>query len=130
MRISLRFFALAPLVAAFPLASHNVAVARGTDAISPETPETQGNVFVCTNSGFTGTCSVFRGTSGQCIDFTGDFNDGITSVGPDPGQDCFFFTDLGCTGQQLGPVRSPGISNLVANAGFNDQISSFQCFFG
>ncbi|KAJ7873837.1 hypothetical protein B0H14DRAFT_2343924, partial [Mycena olivaceomarginata] len=83
--------------------------------------------FVCTNSGFAGTCSVFRGASGECISFPGDFNDDITSIGPDSGQDCFFLrNDLGCTGQQLGPIRSPGISNLASNAGFNDQISSFQ----
>ncbi|KAJ7914312.1 hypothetical protein B0H13DRAFT_1611741, partial [Mycena leptocephala] len=102
--------------------------------------------FVCTDAGFTGSCSVFNGASGQCIELPGSFNEDITSIGPDPGQDCFFYmqgfllrlelslclmlpySDGGCTGGQLGPIRSPGSSNLnvAATVQFNDHISSFE----
>jgi hypothetical protein len=89
---------------------------------------------------------VFNGASGQCIELPGSFNEDITSIGPDPGQDCFFYmqgfllrlelslylmllySDGGCTGGQLGPIRSPGSSNLnvAATVQFNDHISSFE----
>jgi hypothetical protein len=38
------------------------------------------------------------------------------------------YSDAGCTNQQLGPIRSPGIANLnvAATVAFNDHISSFK----
>jgi hypothetical protein len=50
--------------------------------------------FVCTDAGFTGNCGVFSGASGQCINFPSSFNDDITAVGPDDGQDCFFYMQV------------------------------------
>jgi hypothetical protein len=50
--------------------------------------------FVCTDAGFTGNCGVFTGTSGECINFPSSFNDDITAVGPDDGQDCFFYMQV------------------------------------
>jgi hypothetical protein len=47
--------------------------------------------FVCTDAEFAGNCDVFHGASGQCVNFPGNFNDDISAVGPDSGQDCFFF---------------------------------------
>ncbi|KAJ7890310.1 hypothetical protein B0H13DRAFT_1887600 [Mycena leptocephala] len=111
MKFSTAFFAIVPLVAALPPPLRTVEVANSTAVISPETP---GNVFVCTDAGFTGSCSVFNGASGQCIELPGSFNEDIT--------------DGGCTGGQLGPIRSPGSSNLnvAATVQFNDHISSFE----
>ncbi|KAJ6609426.1 hypothetical protein B0H10DRAFT_1813774, partial [Mycena sp. CBHHK59/15] len=83
--------------------------------------------FVCTDAGFTGNCAVFSGSSGECVNFPASFNDDISAVGPDGGQDCFFWNDGGCTNEKLGPVRSPGIANLnvAATVDFNDHLSSF-----
>ncbi|KAJ7323255.1 hypothetical protein DFH08DRAFT_350047 [Mycena albidolilacea] len=129
MKFSTAFFALVPLVAALPPALRNVDVGNSTAVISPDTA---GNIFVCTDAGFTGSCAVFSGASGQCVDFPSNFNDDISSVGPDSGQDCFFWIDAGCSNEQLGPIRSPGSSNLNVDptVAFNDHISSFKCFFG
>ncbi|KAK7051754.1 hypothetical protein R3P38DRAFT_2857212 [Favolaschia claudopus] len=130
MKFTAAFLALIPFVAAMPSV-----LERSTDATNSTqelVARTPGNVFVCTDAGFTGDCGTFHGNSGQCVNFPGEFNDDITAVGPDDGQDCFFFIDAGCTNQQLGPLRSPGIANLnvAATVAFNDHISSFQCFFG
>ncbi|KAF7324019.1 hypothetical protein MKEN_00624000 [Mycena kentingensis (nom. inval.)] len=100
-------------------------------AAPAETPvkRTPGNVFACVDANFGPPCALFHGSSGQCVNITPDFNDKISSFGPDPAQDCFIFSDINCQGQQAGPFRSPGIPNL-ANIGLNDQVSSFKCFFG
>jgi hypothetical protein len=47
--------------------------------------------FVCIDSGFTNICATFHGSSGQCVNFPSNFNDIISSFGPDSGQDCFIF---------------------------------------
>ncbi|KAJ6533055.1 hypothetical protein B0H19DRAFT_1272545 [Mycena capillaripes] len=84
--------------------------------------------FVCTAGGFAGTCGKFHGASGQCVDFLSQFNDEISAIGPDSGQDCFFYLAFNCSSEQLGPIRNPGISNLNSNGfiPFNNQISSFK----
>ncbi|KAJ6495517.1 hypothetical protein DFH09DRAFT_1205636 [Mycena vulgaris] len=120
MKFTTAFFTLTPLVYALPAPEHDTAVLVA---------RTQGNVFVCTNADFTGSCTTLHGSSGQCVNVPLVFNDNISAVGPDSGQDCFFFTDANCGGSQLGPIRSPGNSNLGGSS-FNDAISSFHCFFG
>ncbi|KAJ6553713.1 hypothetical protein DFH09DRAFT_1166594 [Mycena vulgaris] len=109
MKFTTAFFALIPLVYALP---------------APER-----DTVVCTDAGFTGSCTVLHGSSGQCVNVPLVFNDNISAVGPDSGQDCFFFTEANCGGSQLGSIRSPGNSNLGGTS-FNDAISSFHCFFG
>ncbi|KAJ7653429.1 hypothetical protein B0H17DRAFT_1147141 [Mycena rosella] len=81
--------------------------------------------FVCANAPFVDPCGKFSGVSGECVNFPASFDDDISSVGPDSGQDCFFYVDVGCGGASLGPIRGPGIPDLF-NSGFNDQISSFK----
>ncbi|KAJ6534972.1 hypothetical protein B0H19DRAFT_964149, partial [Mycena capillaripes] len=90
--------------------------------------------YVCTDAGFAGSCTKFTGASGQCVNFSAAYNDDISAVGPDAAQDCFFFEDGGCSGASFGPIRDPGIFNLVTYLGssatqslrFNDQLSSFK----
>ncbi|KAJ7473536.1 hypothetical protein FB451DRAFT_1398648 [Mycena latifolia] len=121
MKFTPAFLALVPLVYAIP-APEPALSARA-----------QGAVFVCGNAPFVQPCTKFRGASGECVNFSAAFNDNISSVGPDAGQECFFFIDGGCSGASFGPIRSPGIANIATNpstAGFNDQLSSFRCFFG
>jgi hypothetical protein len=102
--------------------------------------------YVCTDGGFTGNCEIYVGASGECVGFDPDFTDDVSSIGPDSGQDCFFFVYVvlspvvwirihnstcfqsrgrGCSGAVLGPIRDPGIAHLGSTA-FNDQLTSFQ----
>ncbi|KAJ7222887.1 hypothetical protein C8J57DRAFT_624632 [Mycena rebaudengoi] len=127
MKFSTAFFALIPLVAALPPAAvHTEAVANSK--VGP-TPNTQGNVFVCQDAGFHTNCQVLHGSSGHCVNVPASLNDVISSFGPDSGQDCFIFEDINCGGDSLGPIRSPGISDLLP-IGWGDRMSSFKCFFG
>ncbi|KAJ7436067.1 hypothetical protein B0H11DRAFT_1937018 [Mycena galericulata] len=123
MKFTFAFFALIPLVYALPAPEDN------PGALSART---QGNVRVCVDAGFTGDCTTLHSSSGQCVNVPLVFNDNISSVGPDDGQDCFFFIDANCGGSSLGPIRFPGIPdlNIDADVAFNDAISSFSCFFG
>ncbi|KAK7051757.1 hypothetical protein R3P38DRAFT_2857227 [Favolaschia claudopus] len=130
MKFTAAFLTLIPFVAAMPPVLERSA--NATDSTHELVGRTQGNVFVCVDAGFNPPCQTFHGNSGQCVNFPAEFNDDITAVGPDSGQDCFFFIDGDCTNAQLGPIRSPGISdlNVAATVAFNDHISSFKCFFG
>jgi hypothetical protein len=103
--------------------------------------------FVCTAADFQGSCAVFHGASGECVNFSNAFNDVISAIGPDSDQDCFFWKQVipletemaaltyntsssafGCSGEQLGPIRNPGITNLnqAGLTDFNDALSSFK----
>ncbi|KAJ7222895.1 hypothetical protein C8J57DRAFT_241847 [Mycena rebaudengoi] len=124
MKLSAAFFALVPLVAAMPPAARTVEA--GTDTVSPK-PNVLGNIFVCVDPNFLGTCATFHGASGQCINFPPPFQHSISSVGPDPGQDCLFFDQPNCLGRHL-LIQFPGILNL-ATVGFDDVIMSFVCFY-
>ncbi|KAJ7920173.1 hypothetical protein B0H13DRAFT_1867805 [Mycena leptocephala] len=109
MKFSSAFIAFAPLVAALP--SLSTVVARD------DTPLTPGNLFVCTEAGFTGLCQVFSVINDQCFNFPPNFMFDISAVGPDQGQSCFFFMQVpinaNCVGPPiLGPITFPGISDL------------------
>ncbi|KAJ7466018.1 hypothetical protein FB451DRAFT_1178850 [Mycena latifolia] len=137
MKFATAFFALIPLVYALPAPDPEVmpslVVAAAPNLCRPQAlaSRAQGAVFVCANAPFAEPCSKFSGVSGECVNFPAAFSDDISSVGPDSGQDCFFFVqvffraDAGCSGARLGPVRNPGIPDLFST-GFNDNISSFQ----
>ncbi|KAJ6541083.1 hypothetical protein DFH09DRAFT_1322934 [Mycena vulgaris] len=86
---------------------------------------TRPRLFVCTDAGFTGSCTTLHGGGGECVDVLLTFNDNISAVGPDSGQECFFFRQV--FRLISGPVISPGMDNLGGNI-MNDAISSFQCF--
>ena len=84
--------------------------------------------------------------SGQCVGVGSDFNDDVSSFGPDPGLSCNIYSDAGCTGRLTGdviypgkslvtsltqksyPDESSGIYNL-ADYNNNDAMSSFSCTF-
>ncbi|KAJ7586388.1 hypothetical protein C8J56DRAFT_1165422, partial [Mycena floridula] len=85
----------------------------------------QGSVFVTVDTQFAGANIKVTGSSGQCVNMPTGWNDVISSVGPDPGQDCFFFADINCTGDTIGPIRSPGIPDLrQTTPDMNDRITS------
>ncbi|KAJ6533059.1 hypothetical protein B0H19DRAFT_1272536 [Mycena capillaripes] len=88
MKFTTAFPPLIPFVTALPPALRSTVEVTNSTKI---TARTQGNVFVCTAGGFAGTCGKFHGASGQCVDFLSQFNDEISAIGPDSGQDCFFY---------------------------------------
>ncbi|KAJ6540127.1 hypothetical protein DFH09DRAFT_1323148 [Mycena vulgaris] len=85
MKLTTAVFALIPLVHAIPTPE--------PDAVALAA-RTQGNVLVCHDAGFAGGCKVLHGASGQCVNVPASFNDNISAVGPDSGQDCFFFMQV------------------------------------
>ncbi|KAJ7464513.1 hypothetical protein FB451DRAFT_1403186 [Mycena latifolia] len=117
-----KLFALLPLVSAFPM----------PDPAPPTlASRAQGSIYVCVNALFETPCAKFSGASGQCVNFPAAYKNDISSVGPDSGQDCFFFVGPGCTGASFGPLRNPGSPNLATlppapTTGFNDRLSSFK----
>ncbi|KAG9079210.1 hypothetical protein FS749_008728, partial [Ceratobasidium sp. UAMH 11750] len=64
--------------------------------------------------------------SGQCVGVGPDFNDNVSSFGPDRGLSCTIFSDAGCNGRATGGIISPGIFNLK-DFNNNDAMSSFRC---
>ncbi|KAJ6503062.1 hypothetical protein DFH09DRAFT_1146143 [Mycena vulgaris] len=113
------------VLALFPLAYAAPATQPALAALSSRS---QGTVFVCDDGDFKGHCIKVRGANGTCVNFPTAFNDVVSSLGPDPGQVCFFFVDLGCAGAKLGPIRVPGLLQLGDTA-FNNKLSSFKCSF-
>ncbi|KAJ6576353.1 hypothetical protein B0H10DRAFT_938094 [Mycena sp. CBHHK59/15] len=125
MKFSSAFIAFAPLVAALPSLS-----SVGASSVSARAPLTPGNLFVCTEAGFTGLCQVFSVINDQCFNFPANFMFDISAVGPDEGQTCFFFINANCVGPPiLGPVAFPGISDLSTSPPFDNLIASTTCIF-
>ncbi|KAJ7910945.1 hypothetical protein B0H13DRAFT_2328851 [Mycena leptocephala] len=120
MKFSTAFFALVPLVAALPHSEVENLSAR-----------TVGHVFACSQAGFVNIppaiCEHYVASkSGDCVDFSPEIDNTVSSFGPDAGQQCFIFADGGCQGPRVGPIFFPGISDLTT-IGMNDLISSFFC---
>ncbi|KAJ7508938.1 hypothetical protein B0H11DRAFT_1901713 [Mycena galericulata] len=111
MRFSTVFFTLAPLVAA-------VLHSLRTVVMSARAPATAGNVSVCTDRH-----GIYRrllaGANAECVNF---------SVELEPvSQFNVLYCGEDCADEQLGPVSSPGISDLNVQpyVDFNDHVSSF-----
>ncbi|KAG9078917.1 hypothetical protein FRC06_008048, partial [Ceratobasidium sp. 370] len=86
-----------------------------------------GGVYFCTDANFAGNCAYVSGmNSGQCVGVGSNFNDNVSSFGPDSGLTCTIYSDAGCKGRATGGVVYPGIYNL-ADYNNNDAMSSFSC---
>ncbi|KAJ7264798.1 hypothetical protein C8J57DRAFT_407652, partial [Mycena rebaudengoi] len=110
MKVSTAFFALIPLVAAVP--SSNNVVAPAPDV---------GNVTLCSERNFEGTCIVDHVTIGQCTSLSGAFT--AQSFAPDAGLTCFVFDQVNCAGRSVGPITSGQVNPIPV--GF--KIASFRC---
>ncbi|KAG8724283.1 hypothetical protein FRC12_022239 [Ceratobasidium sp. 428] len=116
---------------------------------TPNTPAAaalSGGVYFCTDANWAGQCLyVARFNSGQCVNFGNEFNDKVTSFGPDPGLACLLYDAWDCKGNTPGGyLVNPGKScylttrlrleltipigsgNLTVYK-FNDVASSFVC---
>jgi hypothetical protein len=121
MKSTIALFALIPLIYALPAPEGDLVMAilsilypfyptdifrrahfppapKATCMSAPRPPELNAHVhfpsFVCVDAGFTGDCTTLHGSSGECVNIPLVFNDNISSVGPDSGQDCFFFMQV------------------------------------
>ncbi|KAJ7464115.1 hypothetical protein FB451DRAFT_1179954 [Mycena latifolia] len=117
MKFSTAFFALVPLVAALPPASRSE-----VESLSARTVGHVQADFVKTPPAI---CEHYvAAKSGDCVDFSPEIDNTVSSFGPDAGQQCFIFADGGCAGPRVGPIFFPGIPDL-STIGMNDVISSF-----
>ncbi|KAG9097611.1 hypothetical protein FS749_005901 [Ceratobasidium sp. UAMH 11750] len=88
----------------------------------PAPAAVNGGTYFCTDINFTGRCAYVSGFgSGQCVNVGQDFNDNVSSFGPDPGLTCNIFRDFDCRGG----ITNPGFKNLADYS--NDSMSSFSC---
>ncbi|KAJ7277980.1 hypothetical protein C8J57DRAFT_1465776 [Mycena rebaudengoi] len=92
MKFSTAFFALIPLVAA-------VSSSKNVVAPAPDV----GNVTLCDEPNFGGTCIVVHPGIGQCTSIPG-FT--AKSFGPDAGLTCFVFNQGSCSGVEVGPITN------------------------
>jgi hypothetical protein len=58
---------------------------------SPLTARAAPSVYLCNDRDFTGYCKSISAPSGTCVPLASDFNDKLSSVGPDKGFLCYFF---------------------------------------
>ncbi|KAK7911552.1 hypothetical protein PG985_014033 [Apiospora marii] len=84
------------------------------------------HLYICINSDFKGACTNLEVNTGGCYNLLGNWNDAVTSLGPDKGTTCTIWQDAGCSGRSLGNIVNPGIYNL-ADWNFNDIMSSLRC---
>ncbi|KAL5634235.1 hypothetical protein ACGC1H_006153 [Rhizoctonia solani] len=94
----------------------------------PAAAAISGGVYYCTEADFKGKCLFVSGfTENQCVNFGNEFNDQVTSFGPDKGLACLLYSDWNCAGTNPGGwMVNPGSSNL-SQYKFNDIASSFRC---
>ncbi|CCO31540.1 hypothetical protein RSOLAG1IB_10787 [Rhizoctonia solani AG-1 IB] len=87
-----------------------------------------GGVYFCTDADFKGQCLfVASFKEDQCVNFGSEFNDKVTSFGPDKGLACLLWSDSDCKGTNPGGwLVNPGSSNL-GQYNFNDIAGSFRC---
>ncbi|KAJ7752712.1 hypothetical protein B0H14DRAFT_3710497 [Mycena olivaceomarginata] len=111
--LKLSFVALAAAIAALTV--------NAVPATAPE-PDVDGHVYICTDANFSGDCTDYGFFAGQCSNFPGEFNDDISSFGPDVGWACTI--DVNCSGDTYTGTY-PGFGTLP---GFlNDAFSSVLC---
>jgi len=123
---------LLALTFATPLPTHHTT--NTTTAPYDYTPHlskrlpTQSGVYMCVNSNFGGYCRDVITPFNLCADIPQDLKGKVSSVGPDVGSLCSFWTKPGCDiagGEILGDVFYPGRRDLPKS--MNDKISSFLC---
>ncbi|KAH0611913.1 uncharacterized protein H6S33_009965 [Morchella sextelata] len=123
-------FTLAALTAFVSLVSS----AALPDAIAEAEPgvslakRTVGGIYLCDDINWGGNCGYAVQPLYTCINMGSDWNDKISSFGPDSGTTCLLFRNSGCSqGQFFEKISNPGSADL-RTIGINDQISSFQCY--
>ncbi|GJE92431.1 hypothetical protein PsYK624_085850 [Phanerochaete sordida] len=109
-----------------------VTAALGGVAATPAAPKVraaQASLVVCTDKNFSGKCQSIGFNNAQCVVFPSGFQKDISSIAPPSGWVCDAYIDLVCTGDGLGDITSPGISDLGDHhTNYNDRLNSFVCY--
>ncbi|KAF8209969.1 hypothetical protein K438DRAFT_1960199 [Mycena galopus ATCC 62051] len=96
-------------------------------AHSARAADVDGYVYICTDEDFAGDCDNYGFNSGVCSNFPVEFQNDISSWGPDQGWECIMYTEFNCgTGGETYTGTSPGFSTLPP--GINDALNSVLCF--
>jgi hypothetical protein len=101
------------------------------DQLSPPTPtpirpeSTPGDIFVCTDADFTGTCEYFHNLTYECYNLDDRFRRQLTSIRPDKNQLCLFFDEDNCAGN-ADWIRWPGSGNMRGRR-FDNRAASWKC---
>ncbi|KAJ7814692.1 hypothetical protein B0H14DRAFT_2603966 [Mycena olivaceomarginata] len=101
-------------------------VAIGAAPVSP-TPDAalvDGHVYICTDANFGGDCTDYGFTNNVCSNLPSEFQDDISSFGPDAGWVCAFYTDTNCSGG-IYAGANPGFTDIPG--WLNDAFSSYSC---
>ncbi|MCJ1252134.1 hypothetical protein MMC30_009372 [Trapelia coarctata] len=120
-------FALALVASYTALALGAPAAERVADVVdAPLEKRANGGLYICNNINFGAPCVHLSNPFGDCVNLDSNFNDQVSSLGPDAGARCTFHVNYGCSGDFLQGITNPGISDL-RTVGFNDKISSYYC---
>ncbi|KAL7271889.1 hypothetical protein RUND412_005331 [Rhizina undulata] len=129
LKVAVSLLSAAALAVAAPTTSPNPSVVFV--ATSDHRPELErratGGIYICADINWGGKCVYAIQPLRTCIDFGNDWNDIVSSFGPDSGTSCMIFADIGCSNSQMTILSYPGSSNLV-DISFNDIMSSFECW--
>ncbi|KAJ7872613.1 hypothetical protein B0H14DRAFT_2570109 [Mycena olivaceomarginata] len=125
-------FALVPFVVGLPSALHIVSNNTAA-AMVIRPPSHPTSIYLLTTppqigERQRGNCMLWHGKSNACVTLPPNFNDALSSFGPDTGQDCFIFVETGCSSSTFGPIQHPGFDDLEL-IGWNNAISSFKCIY-
>ncbi|KAF2641909.1 hypothetical protein P280DRAFT_288047 [Massarina eburnea CBS 473.64] len=91
----------------------------------PKDTPVKTHIYVCLDADFKGTCQNFEVEPGKCYNVTDDWNDKISSGGPDKDTFCAAYQNYECNGKAF-PFTYPGIRDLT-RYGYSDVISSYRC---
>ncbi|PSR74742.1 hypothetical protein PHLCEN_2v9621 [Hermanssonia centrifuga] len=98
--------------------------ANATTAVS-DVANADGHIYICTDDNWSGSCENFGFIAYSCSNFPSNFQDDISSVGPDSGWYCTLYIDYNCNPDQgTYTVTAPGYSALTYG---NDAFSSVMC---
>ncbi|KAJ7157286.1 hypothetical protein C8R46DRAFT_1040322 [Mycena filopes] len=112
------------LKSAFVALAAALAVAAAPAGPSTDSALVDGHIFLCTDVNFGGDCVNWGFFDNVCSTFPSEFQDDISSFGPDKGWICTLYTDNGCEGQTY-TSGNPGAGTLPGEV--NDQFSSVRC---
>ncbi|KAF1916799.1 hypothetical protein BDU57DRAFT_418557, partial [Ampelomyces quisqualis] len=84
-----------------------------------------GDLYVCTDINFSGTCSYFHALTYNCYNFDAPFRRQISSIRPDKNQVCIFYENEDCGGSDDW-VRWPGSANMRGRR-FDNRAASWRC---
>ncbi|KAI5816156.1 hypothetical protein BZA77DRAFT_369136 [Pyronema omphalodes] len=123
--ISIVAFLISAIAAAPALTSPDLARNSYIITERPVRFANPGGVYYCEDAFWGATCIYNIYNLAKCHNVPSEFNDKISSFGPDDGTFCFVYEHENCKGASK-LLEYPG-SDYLSEFGFNDRISAFAC---